>query len=78
MSDSYLNNKVWNQNSLASESATKSQYYEKIMDVFDEPSDYSINVVVNDFFKSFQQIITEQFLLMEYGELEKHIMFYSS
>ena len=56
MLDSYLDNKVWNQNAITSEWTTKSQYYEKIMDVFDEPSDYSINEVLNEFFNSFQEL----------------------
>lgn len=56
MRDTYLDNKVWSQNSISSEWQTKSQYYEQIMDVFDEPSDYSINVVINEFFDSFQEL----------------------
>jgi len=56
MRDSYLDNKVWTQNSITNEWTTKSQYYEEIMDVFDEPSDYSINVVINEFFGAFQSL----------------------
>jgi len=56
MRDSYLDNKVWSQNSITNEWTTKAQYYEKIMDTFDEPSDYSINVVLNEFFDSFQKL----------------------
>jgi len=56
MRDSFLDNKVWTQNSITSEWETKSQYYEEIMDVFDEPSDYSINVVLNEFFGAFQAL----------------------
>lgn len=59
MRDEYLDNKVWTQNSITNEWTTKSQYYEQIMDVFDEPSDYSINVVVNEFFGAFQSLADE-------------------
>jgi len=56
MRDSFLDNKVWTQNAITNEWSTKSQYYEDIMGVFDEPSDYSINVVINEFFGAFQSL----------------------
>ena len=56
MRDIFLDSKVWNQNSVSNEWSTKNEYYEKIMNVLDEPTEYSINVVKNEFFKAFEDL----------------------
>lgn len=56
MRDRFLDSKVWNQNSVSNEWSTKNEYYEKIMNVLDEPTEYSINVVKNEFFKAFEDL----------------------
>ena len=56
MRDSYLDTKVVNENSVASEWTTKTQFYEEIMEIIDEPSDVSLNTTINEFFVAFQEL----------------------
>lgn len=56
MRDSYLDTKVVNENSVASEWSSKTQFYEEIMEIIDEPSDTSLNTTINEFFDAFQEL----------------------
>lgn len=59
MRDKYLDSKVWNETSISTEWETKSTYYDRIMGIIDEPTDYSISQVTNDFFKAFETLANE-------------------
>jgi len=59
MRDNYLDSKVWNETSISTEWSTKSDYYDRIMGIIDEPTDYSISQVTNDFFKAFETLANE-------------------
>ena len=59
MRDSYLDSKVWNETSISTEWATKSSYYNRIVGIIDEPTDYSISDVTNDFFAAFENLSNE-------------------
>ena len=59
MRDSYLDSKVWIENGITTEWSTKANYYDRLMGIVDEPSDYSITQVTNDFFSSFQKLANE-------------------
>lgn len=59
MRDNYLDSKVWNETSISTEWSTKSEYYDRIMGIVDEPTDYSISKVTNDFFSAFETLANE-------------------
>lgn len=59
MRDKYLDSKVWNETSISTEWETKSTYYDRIMGIIDEPTDYSVSQVTNDFFKAFETLANE-------------------
>jgi len=59
MRDSYLDSKVWREKSISTEWATKTNYYDKLMGVIDEPTDYSLSEVTNDFFSAFENLANE-------------------
>ena len=59
MRDSYLDSKVWIESGITSEWETKANYYDRLMGIIDEPTDYSISQVTNDFFSAFSQLATE-------------------
>lgn len=59
MRDSYLDSKVWIENGITTEWKTKANYYDRLMGIVDEPSDYSVTKVTNDFFSAFQKLATE-------------------
>lgn len=59
MRDSYLDSKVWREKSISTEWATKTNYYNKLMGIIDEPTDYSLSEVTNDFFSAFENLANE-------------------
>jgi len=59
MRDSYLDSKVWIENGITTEWKTKANYYDRLMGIVDEPSEYSVTKVTNDFFSAFQKLATE-------------------
>lgn len=59
MRDNYLDSKVWIENGITTEWTTKSNYYDRLMGIIDEPTDYSVTQVTNDFFSAFNKLATE-------------------
>lgn len=59
MRDKYLDSKVFNETGITAEWETKSSYYDRLMGIIDEPTDYSISQVTNDFFAAFQNLSNE-------------------
>lgn len=59
MRDSYLDSKVWKEKSISTEWATKTNYYDKLMGIIDEPTEYSLSEVTNDFFSAFENLANE-------------------
>lgn len=59
MRDSYLDSKVWIENGITTEWSEKANYYDRLMGIIDEPTDYSVTQVTNDFFSAFQKLATD-------------------
>lgn len=59
MRDKYLDSKVWNETAISTEWETKNTYYDRIMGIINEPTNYSVSQVTTDFFKAFETLANE-------------------
>lgn len=59
MRDKYLDTKIWNQQSIASEWDIKEDYYTKLGQIIDEPSVSSLTTVLDDFYLAMQEYAKE-------------------